>query len=133
MKITKVTSLLVVDQIEPCLPLWENLGFARKVEVRDEGGRGGHGGLGFVVLAGKETEVMLQTRASLSKDMGSVAPHAGASLLYCHVDSFAETRKAVQKAPGCKILIDERTTAYGARELWMLDAAGHLVGFAEHV
>jgi hypothetical protein len=127
MKITKVTSLLVVDQIEPCLPLWENLGFARTVEVPDGSG------LGFVILAGKETEVMLQTRASLSKDMGSVAPHAGASLLYCDVDSIAETRKAVQKAPGCKILIDERTTAYGARELWMLDAAGHLVGFAEHV
>jgi hypothetical protein len=126
MKIKKVTPLLVVDRIEPCLPLWESLGLASTVQVPHAGA------LGFVILAGKGVEVMLQSRASLKEDCSDVAAHAKSSLLYCDIGSLAEVRGAVRAAEGCKVLIDERETAYGARELWMLDASGHVVGFAEH-
>jgi uncharacterized glyoxalase superfamily protein PhnB len=127
MNVLKVTPLLVVDRIEPNLLLWEKLGFTRTVEVP-------HGdALGFVILAGKGTEVMLQSRESLRQDAPIVAEHAATSLLYCDVDSLAETRRRIAAAGGCTILIDERRTPYGARELWMVDGTGHVVGFAEHV
>jgi len=124
--IQKVTSLLVVDAIEPLLPLWEALGMSRTVEVPHEGK------LGFVILAGKGAEIMLQSRASLKEDAASVAKHAKGALLYCDVDSLAKTRKAVEKDAGVKVLIDERETPYGAREMWIVDRAGTVIGFAEH-
>ena len=50
--INKVTPVLVVDAIEPVLPLWDALGFARTAEVP-------HGaGLGFVILSADGVEVM---------------------------------------------------------------------------
>ncbi len=126
MNVTKVTPLLVVESIEPCLSLWEKLGFKRTVEVPHEGV------LGFVILAGRGIELMLQSRASLEGDAASVAAHAKTSLLYCDVDSLASARKAAKATPGCKILVNERSTPYGARELWMVAPSGHVVGFAEH-
>jgi hypothetical protein len=126
MNVKKVTPLLVVDRMDPSLRLWDKLGLSRTVEVPHDGA------LGFVILAGKGVEVMLQSRASLQHDAAGVAAHARSSLLYCDVDSLAETRRVVRAAEGCTVLIDERSTPYGARELWMVDAAGHVIGFAEH-
>lgn len=126
MNIRKVTPLLVVDRIEPCLPLWAQLGFTRTIEVP-------HGdALGFVILAGGGMEVMLQSRASLQDDAAAVAARAGGSLLYCDVASLKEAREAVRAVGGCEILIEERSTPYGAREMWMVDPSGHVVGLAEH-
>ena len=63
MNISKVTPILVVDAIEPCLPFWEGqLGYARKVDVPHEGA------IGFALLAREGSEVMLQSRASLAAD-----------------------------------------------------------------
>jgi hypothetical protein len=124
--IQKVTSLLVVEAIEPLLPMWEALGMSRTVEVPHEGK------IGFVILAGAGTEIMLQSRASLEDDAASVAKHAKGPLLYCDVDSLAKTRKAVEKETGVKVLIKERETPYGAREMWIVDRAGTVIGFAEH-
>ena len=48
----KLTPVLAVESIEPVLPLWESLGFAKTVEVP-------HGDcLGFVVLQSGNVEVM---------------------------------------------------------------------------
>jgi hypothetical protein len=125
MNITKMTPLLVVDRIEPCLPLWARLGFTKTVEVP-------HGdGLGFAILAGAGLELMLQTRASLEADVVSVAARTGSALLYCDVASLAEARASI-RASGGTILIDERSTPYGARELWAVDGSGQVLGFAQH-
>jgi hypothetical protein len=125
MNVKKVTPVLVVDRIEACLPLWKALGFAPTVEVP-------HGeALGFVILSGGRIEVMLQSRASLQEDVASVCAEAKEGFLYCDVESLAEVRSALRSMPGARILVDERTTFYGARELWMLDASGRVFGFAE--
>ena len=59
--IKKLTPVLYVEEIEPCLDLWVNrLGFARTVEV-PEGDK-----LGFVTLAKDGVEVMYQSRASVA-------------------------------------------------------------------
>ena len=56
----KMTPVLYVEAIEPCLDLWVNrLGFAKTVEV-PEGDK-----LGFVILNQGPIEIMYQSRASV--------------------------------------------------------------------
>ena len=64
MTLKKITPVVVVDAIEPCLGFWvDRLGFTRTVEVP-------HGdALGFVILNHGSTELMLQSRASVEADV----------------------------------------------------------------
>src|SRR5438105_3742541 len=62
-RMNKLTPNLIVDDIEACLPFWTSLGFTKTVEVPD-GDR-----LGFVILVNAPVELMLQTRASVAKDV----------------------------------------------------------------
>ena len=121
MKVTKATPLMVVDAIEPALPFWAALGYAKTVEVP-------HGDtIGFVILVNGERELMLQTRGSLGDDLGLATQPAFA--MYLDVDSHTEARDACGPS---RVLIADRTTPYGAKESWVLDPAGNLVGFASH-
>ncbi len=124
MKIKKVTPIYVVERIEPALAFWAGLGFEKTVEVAHEGR------LGFVILQDGEREVMLQTRASVKADLAArdLDP---ACALYVDVDSLAEARAACAGA-GARVLIEERTTFYGARECWLVDPGGVIVGLAQH-
>ncbi len=124
LKIKQITSVLLVDAIEPALPLWETqLGFTRVAEVPHEGR------LGFVILVRDGTQVMMQTRASLEVDLPKVAKRAPTSVLYVDVESLEPAAAAIA---GAEIVVPERTTSYGAREIWVQDGAGQIVGFAEH-
>jgi uncharacterized glyoxalase superfamily protein PhnB len=118
--VTKLTPIAIVDAIEPVLPLWEGLGFARTVEVPHEGR------LGFVILARDGSELMLQTRASVGDDLGIEPP---AYLLYCDVRSLAAATRAA-RAAGAEVLIEARSTPYGAIETWIRDAAGVITGLS---
>jgi hypothetical protein len=122
-KVKKVTPILVVEAIEPALLLWHGqLGFEKVVEVPHEGRPG------FVLLARDGREIMIQTRASLAADVPAVAALAPACALYCDVDAL---EAAVRAAKGAEVLVPRRTTFYGAEEVWVRDAAGTIVGFAE--
>lgn len=124
LEIKQITSVLIVDAIEPVLPLWEEqLGFSRVAEVPHEGR------LGFVILVREGAQVMLQTRASLAVDLPKVAARAPSSVLYVDVASLEPAAAAVASA---ELLVPERTTSYGAREIWVCDAAGQILGLAEH-
>ncbi len=120
----KITPVLVVDEIEPSLEFWVNkLGFEKTVEV-PEGDK-----LGFVILQKDGAEVMLQTRASIRKDAGpaSDAVLTAGSNLYIEVDNFSE---ALERVHGAEVLVPERTTFYGMREIWVREPGRHVVGFA---
>lgn len=119
----KITPILVVERIEPCLPLWlDRLGFAKTVEVPD----GDH--LGFVILQKDGAEVMLQTADAVDKDL-KTAPEIGrgSSTVFVEVEDFADLRQRIQ---GETIAVPERVTFYGMREIAIKDAAGHLLVFA---
>ena len=79
MKLDKLTTLLVVDAIEPALPAFGKLGYEVTVRVPEKGT------LGFVILAGGPGALMLQTRASLAEDLPAVAALEPRSLLYADV------------------------------------------------
>jgi uncharacterized glyoxalase superfamily protein PhnB len=119
----KITPMLVVERIEPCLPLWvDRLGFETTVEV-PEGDR-----LGFVILQKDGAEVMLQTADGVEKDL-KTRPDLGrgSTSLFIEVADFADLRTRIQ---GEDVVVQERVTFYGMREIAIRDAAGHLLVFA---
>lgn len=123
MMLSKMTPVRIVDRIEPCLPFWcDALGYERGVEVPHDGA------LGFVILGGPAGEVMLQTRASLAADLPSVAARDPELVLYAEVPSLAAVKEAL---PNVEVLVEERTTFYGARETVVVDPQGAIVIFAE--
>jgi hypothetical protein len=124
MKIRRITQLLVVDAIEPLLPAWKGaLGFEVVVEV-PEGDR-----LGFALLARDDQQLMLQTKASLAKDIPAVAALDPESLSYLDVDSLDDAQAAMKDA---EVLVPRRKTFYGAHEIFYRLASGHVVALAQH-
>jgi uncharacterized glyoxalase superfamily protein PhnB len=120
----KITPVLFVDSIEEALPFWvDSMGFTKTVEVPE----GDH--LGFVILNYGEIEVMLQSIASVNKDIPAFAPTGpvSGSSLFIEVDDFADT---LQRLAGYPIAMPERTTFYGMREIGVRAPGGHIVLFA---
>ncbi|HET7470857.1 MAG TPA: hypothetical protein VFJ81_14335 [Gemmatimonadales bacterium] len=125
LKLTKLSPVLVVDAIEPCLPFWtERLGFARTVEV-PEGDR-----LGFVILARDGIEVMYQSRDSVRKDIPPLADAPpGGTNLYIEVTDVAALERALM---GLELVVPRRKTFYGADEIGVREPGGNAVIFSQH-
>lgn len=124
--IKKITPVLIVDRIEPLLPLWDALGFARAVEVP-------HGdALGFVILVRDGIEVMYQTFDSIRGDEAKALEGAraiGASAVFIEVDDL-DALKA-QIPDGTEVIAASRKTFYGSTETIIRDAAGNVITFAQ--
>ena len=125
MELRKLTPILHVEEIEPCLPFWtERLGFEKTVEV-PEGDR-----IGFAILQRGGIEVMYQSTASLEADDARLAadlPMRG-SILFLEVDDIETIERAMD---GIEPAVPRRKTFYGADELFVREPGGHLVGFAQ--
>lgn len=124
--IKKLTPVLVVDRIEPLLPLWKALGFTSTAEVP-------HGdALGFIILTRDGIELMYQTVDSIRSDdpraLEGPRPLA-ASALFFEVDDLEAL--AAQIPPGTELLAERRKTFYGSTELILRDGAGNVITFAE--
>jgi uncharacterized glyoxalase superfamily protein PhnB len=118
----KLSPVLFVDRIEPCLAFWESLGFARIAEVKEGEG------LGFVLLQHGPVEVMYQSRASLAKDVPALRHEPSHAALYLDVTDLDEVEKSVKSAT---VVFPRRTTFYGARELGVREPGGNLVTFSQ--
>jgi uncharacterized glyoxalase superfamily protein PhnB len=120
----KLTPNLIVEKIENNLPFWiDRLGFEKTAEVPE--GKS----LGFVILQRDGVEVMLQSRASLAKDVPAISDGSYRSVLYIEVADLAPIRKALKGWPPTA---PERTTFYGAREIIVRDPEGNPVFFSQH-
>lgn len=125
MQVKRITPVLYVKEIEPCVQFWaERLGFEKTAEV-PEGDR-----LGFVILQKNGVEIMYQSFASAEKDAPELAQEisGGRTFLYVEVDKLDEVITAIQ---GINLVLPLRTTFYGAREIGLKDPAGHMLVFAE--
>jgi len=123
--VKKITPVLFVEAIEPCLPFWaDRLGFKKTIEVPD-GNR-----LGFAILRGNGVEVMYQTFESLQKDMPGVSADMARSktFLYLEVSDFDGL---LPKLSGAPVTVPERKTFYGMREIGVREPGGHFVTFAQ--
>ncbi len=123
----KITSVLIVESIENSLPFWvDRLGFVKTVDVPEDGR------LGFVILVKDGAEVMLQTVSSVRKDTPQVLPKDGAPMaaLFIEVDDFEDVKR---RTAGCEVVVEDRVTFYGMREIGLREPGGHLVVFAARV
>lgn len=124
--IKKVTPVLIVDRIEPVLPLWDALGFARAAEVP-------HGDvLGFVILTRDGVEVMYQTFDSVRGDEAKVleGPSAiGAAAVFIEVDDIEALASLIPSSTS--VIVGRRQTFYGSTETVVRDAAGNVITFAQ--
>ena len=71
---------------------------------------------------------MMQTKASLRDDVPAIAKLGVGCVLYMDVDSL---RDAISAVKGLEVVVPERETAYGMREIFVRDPVGNVVGFAE--
>ncbi len=125
MSVKRITPVLYVKEIEPCVAFWvQRLGFQKTVEVPD-GKR-----LGFVILARDGMEIMYQTFSSAAKDSAAAAREidGGRTFLYIEVDKLETILDAMKDA---NVVVPLRTTFYGAKEIGVKDPAGHVIVFAE--
>jgi uncharacterized glyoxalase superfamily protein PhnB len=125
MTVKRITPILFVADIEPCVQFWtERLGFQKTAEV-PEGDK-----LGFVMLQRDGVEIMYQNYASVEKDMPSISSSVrkGPTFLYMEVDNLDAIKSAVS---GAEVYMPERTTFYGSREIGIKDPAGHYITFAQ--
>lgn len=122
----KLTPVLLVEEVEPCLSFWEDrLGFERTIQV-PEGER-----LGFAAVRRGNVEVMYQSRASVAADVPALARgefRRDGLGLFIEVESLDDV---LPKLEGVEIVVPERKTFYGAREVFVRAPCGTLVGFAE--
>lgn len=124
---TKVTAVLLVEKIEPSLSFWvDRLGFTKTVEVP------GDEGLGFVILVKDGAEVMFQTLASARKDAPSLVPETNTTgvTLFIEVADFEDVLRRIE---GADVVLPERTTFYGMREIGVREPGGHILIFAKAV
>ena len=95
MTVKKLTPVLLVDEVEPCVRFWkERLGFEVAIEV-PLGNQ-----MGFVSLQKAGVELMYQSYASVEKDRSfSAQGYAkGPSFLYIEVDSLDEVIAACARS-----------------------------------
>lgn len=125
MTITRVTPILSVPAVEPCVKFWvERMGFQKTAEVPDGNT------LGFAMLEKDGVELMYQSYDSVKKDnaaMGELAAK-GPTFLYIEVDNLDAVISAMK---GTEIAVPLRTTFYGMKELGVKDPAGHIILFAQ--
>lgn len=120
---TKLTPILLVDDIEPCLPFWvDRLGFQITMRVPEEGR------LDFVILQRDAIELMYQSREAVRKDVPQLAdlPVPGSTILYIDVPNMADI---LTRLEGLEPVVPLRETWYGAAEIFVREPAGNVVAF----
>jgi len=126
MHVKKITPVLFVQDVEPCVKFWvERFGFEKTAEVPD-GDK-----IAFAMLQKGNVELMYQSYASADKDVGTTISQVvrkGPTFLYVEVDNLDETINAVK---GTEVVMPKRQTFYGSTEIGIKDPAGHYVTFAE--
>ena len=127
MTISKITPILMVEEVEPCIQFWvERLGFDKTTEVPD-GDK-----IGFAILQKGGVELMYQSYASMQKDLHSkdIAQETrrGPTYLYVEVENLDQIIAAMEGAP---VVVPVRDTFYGAKEIGVKDPAGHIMVFAQ--
>ena len=124
MSVNKLTPVLLVEEVEPCVKFWERLGFAKTVEVPD-GNK-----LAFVILQKGGVELMYQSYASVEKDFSAnpLLSKKGPTFLYVEVASLDDTMAAMK---GVEVVMPVRTTFYGSKEIGYQDPGGHMITFAQ--
>jgi uncharacterized glyoxalase superfamily protein PhnB len=124
MKFSKVTAVMVVQAVQPCIDFWQGkLGFEVKTTV-PEGDE-----VGFAILTRDDVEIMYQSVPSVAKDNASILAGAKTlrTVLYFEVDDLDEIDR---RLAGATRLFERRKTFYGSEEVCVPDPAGNVLVFS---
>jgi hypothetical protein len=125
--VSRVTAVLYVDRIEPCVSFWvDRLGFSVRMSLP-------HGdALGFAILEKDGTEIMYQSHASAAEDIPAldVRGAPGATAFFVDVSNVDAVEKALA---GLETLFPRRRTFYGTDEVCVREPGGRAVIFAQRV
>jgi hypothetical protein len=117
----KITSVLVVDRVEPSLEFWVGrMGFEKTVDVPADDG------LAFAIVARDGAELMLQSLSSVQRDEPKFA-RTSYSSLFIEVDDWDDVAK---RLAGYPVAMPERVTFYGMKEVGVFEPGGNPVIFA---
>jgi uncharacterized glyoxalase superfamily protein PhnB len=123
--VEKITTVLAVESVQPSLDFWQDrLGFECTVTVPHEDT------LGFAILTKGNTEIMLQSVASILADLGSNQGEVNgrSAALFVEVSDLAAVEEALAGYP---IEMARRTTFYGMHEIGVREPGGHFIVFAQ--
>jgi uncharacterized glyoxalase superfamily protein PhnB len=129
----KITPIMVVTSIEPCLPFWtDKFGFDVTVTVPHEDA------IGFAILQKGGIELMYQSRASVDADLGASGAPKGlakelassTATLFVEVDSLDDV---IRRLGDTEVVVPRRQTFYGMDEIFVRPPCGTVVGFAARV
>lgn len=133
MSMKKITPIITVDTIEPCLLFWTALGFEVTAEVPHEET------IGFAMLQLGDLELMYQSRASIEADLvksGAPAELPGdlaesTTLLFVEVERIDDILEEIDDE--AEMIVPRRKTFYGMDEIFVRAPCGTVVGFAARV
>jgi uncharacterized glyoxalase superfamily protein PhnB len=128
----KISPIIAVDEIEPCLLFWTGLGFEVTAEVPHEDK------IGFAMLHAGDVDLMYQSRASIAADLESSGAPTGladelagsTTTLFVEVESVDDVLENLEDA---EVVVPRRQTFYGMDEIFVRAPCGTLVGFAARV
>ncbi len=132
----KITTNIMVGSVNETLDFYEQiLGFKLVMAVPENSQeivttRSANTPLGFAIIQRDDVELMLQSRASLSRELPEPArrPVGGAFTLYIQVADVEELYESIRNK--VTIVKDLHTTFYGAREFYIRDSNGCILTFA---
>ncbi|WP_313912645.1 hypothetical protein [Tahibacter sp.] len=120
--IRRSTPVLAVAAVEPTCEFFARLGLAVTASVP-------HGDyLGFAILAHGTVEVMVQSHASVSDDLGASLTIGRDTALFVEVSDLDAALTALGDAP---VFLPRRRTFYGSVEVGVVEPGGHHVTLAQ--
>lgn len=122
-RLERVTPVLVVDDIEPVIPFWAELGFA-PVNPSYEDGE-----LIYMGFNKDGLEIHYQIASRFERDMrtSSGGLSGGTSLIYLTVNNLDAI---IERLGGAEIVIPRRATEWDSDEIYVREPGGNIVGFA---
>lgn len=124
----RLSPVICVDQVEPCLPFWtEHLGFQCVAQVPGPDGKPQ-----FALLVHESVEVMYQTWAALEAESKAAvaAPRGHSVALFIEVQDIDSVDRALTGVPR---IAERHQTFYGMDEFTVREPGGALVTFAMRV
>jgi len=121
-RLERVTPVLAVDDIEPVIPFWAELGFA-PVNPSYEDGE-----LIYMGFNKDGLEIHYQLASRFERDMraSSGGLSGGTSLVYMMVNNLDAI---IERLGGAEIVIPRRKTEWGSDEIYVKEPGGNIIGF----
>lgn len=121
-RFTKLTPILLADDVAGCVEFWNALGLETTISVP------GETGLVFAILSNGEVELMYQSKGMAGAENPAVTEGVNRSIIFMEVGSLDDILPFASEQD---IVAPEHTTSYGAREIYIRDPAGNVIGFSE--